>query len=330
MEKDFYISLIYKELKGELSDSELQTLQQFYAESETNRTLRDEIQLSWMMSQEVDENINLDIDVEDDLKKVKTNLNHLPSKEIERKIISMWRRVASIAAILIPLIVGGVFLFQKLNTDSAVILQADNGVKVIDLKDGSKVWLNENSQLELAADFNQSERNVILQGEAFFDIAKNQEKTFNIKTGNITVSVLGTSFNVKENNNQLTVSVISGKVKVESKNDSVILVKNEKVVFEKSNQQFSKTNLSNTNEFSWKTKNFIYKNESLQNVVNQLENIFSKKIEIQNSEIQDCGISFVLNANDFQSVLNKVADAVHCEIKTTETNTYQLIGGECN
>ena len=96
--------------------------------------------------------------------------------------------------------------FQKQNA---------KGVKsTIELADGSKIWLNADSKVQYPALFNGSTREVYLNGEAFFDIAKNPSKPFIIHLSNGTVRVLGTSFNIKAYDNEPVVetSVATGKV----------------------------------------------------------------------------------------------------------------------
>jgi len=331
MDRDFYISLMYKELKGELSDSEAQTLKAFYNESSANRELRDEIQLSWMLAQEVGEVSEIDIDVEADLKKVKSTLHHqIQEEKPTAKVVPMWRRLASVAAIAIPLMIGAFFLFQFLNQKTVTTYQATNAIKEIQLEDGSKISLNHNSQLEVAANFNETIRSVKLDGEAFFDVAKDEEKAFVIQIDDVDVTVLGTSFNIRENENQISVTVISGTVKVESETNSVILNKNEKAIYIKQTQDLSQNSIYNKNDTSWKTGVFTFKSEPLAKVIYDLENIFSKKIILEDSRLEKCGIALVVNSNDFQTVINKVANAVNCEIKKTDDNTFQLSGGSCN
>jgi len=184
--------------------------------------------------------------------------------------------------------------------------------------------------LEVAADFNETTRSVKLDGEAFFDVAKDKEKAFVIQIDDVEVTVLGTSFNIKENENQVSVTVISGTVKVESETNSVTLNKNEKAVYIKQTQDLSQNNISNKNDAAWKTGVFTYKSQPLAGVIFQLENIFSKKIFLEDSRIEKCGVSIVANTTDFQTILKKVADAVNCEIKKTDDNTFTLSGGKCN
>lgn len=329
MEKDLYITLIYKELKGELSDSEAIQLKTFYDESETNRELRDEIHLSWMLSQ--DGGDIGEINVEDDLGKVKSTLGHSDNVEATAKVVPMWRRLATIAAIVIPLLGIGFFFFQNLNQNEVTTYTADfNEIKEVELEDGTKVWLNWSSELEVAANFNGSQRNVKLTGEAFFDVAENQDKPFIIQADDISVTVLGTSFNIKKSETAQTVTVVSGKVKVENKDNSVVLVKNEKVVCTLATQQLAKETLLNKNELAWKTGVLAYKNEPLESVVKQLEDLYSMRIDIENAVLLTCGVNIVSNVTDFQTVIKKVANAVNCEVNQTDHNAYQLTGGTCN
>lgn len=336
MNRDHYITLIYKEVTSELSDLEVQQLEDFLQESSANRDLRDEIQLSWMLSQQVEKGSELDIDVEADLKNVKTRLGKTPPSQQEntRRVVPLWRRMATVAAILIPLIIAGAYFFQSTNTLNPTLIQAANEVKEAHLKDGTTVWLNRNSSLEVAGDFNGSLRQVKLTGEAYFDVAKNADKPFVIQVEELKVSVLGTAFNIKSGGeaeeDQITVSVVSGSVQVENREESVILKKEEKVVYKKQAPGLSKEILSNQNEFSWKTGTFVYRSEPLKAVVSQLEALFSTSIEIENQAIENCGVSIVANAKDFQTILNKIADAVNCEVKKTGTDAYQLSGGTCD
>lgn len=332
MEKDFYTTLIYKELKGELLDSEAEMLKAFYDESEANRTLRDEIQLSWMLSQDGGASSNLDIDIEADLGKVKSTLGHSVEREQTVKVVPMWRRLATIAAVVIPLLGIGFFIFQNMNQDIGepqIYTASYNEIKEVQLKDGTKIWLNWGTELEVAADFNGSERNVKLDGEAYFEVAKNQEKPFNIQADAINVTVLGTSFNIKKSETEQSVSVMSGKVKVVGSDNAVILEKNEKAIYIAATEQLAKDSLLNKNEIAWKTKVFIYKNESLGSVVSQLETLFSKRITIENEALLTCKISFVSNATDLQTILKKVADAVKGEFQQTDHDAFQISGGSC-
>ncbi|MBX2921481.1 MAG: FecR domain-containing protein [Chitinophagaceae bacterium] len=87
--------------------------------------------------------------------------------------------------------------------------------RYITLPDGSSVVLHAGSKLEYPNKFTGKTREVALSGEAYFDVSHNPEQPFIIHTGKIKTTVLGTAFNIKSDEKQVTVSVTRGKVRVE-------------------------------------------------------------------------------------------------------------------
>lgn len=107
------------------------------------------------------------------------------------------------------------------------------------LPDGTRVWLNSNSKLRYGNGFNSSDREVVLEGEAFFDVVKNAEHPFIVHASSLDIEVLGTSFAVKSYPQDATVeaTLLSGAIEIRRKGNSntarVILKPNEKLVFSK-------------------------------------------------------------------------------------------------
>src|SRR5690606_7892291 len=109
--------------------------------------------------------------------------------------------------------------------------ETERGEKArLSLPDGTHILLNSDSRLWYNPDFGKDlERVVYLEGEAFFDVAKDTLHPFKIHSGDITTTVLGTSFNVQAfADEEITVSLVSGKVQIENQsalNDSQIYLK---------------------------------------------------------------------------------------------------------
>jgi transmembrane sensor len=107
------------------------------------------------------------------------------------------------------------------------------------LPDGTRVWLNSNSNLRYGNGFNNSDREVILEGEAFFEVVKNAAHPFIVHASSLDIEVLGTSFAVKSYPQDATVeaTLLSGAIEVRRKGNPntalVILKPNEKLVFSK-------------------------------------------------------------------------------------------------
>jgi ferric-dicitrate binding protein FerR (iron transport regulator) len=106
-------------------------------------------------------------------------------------------RIAAAAAVILVLVVAGVFVFNRQHgtPDQVVVNAPEHGTQVIELPDRSKVTLREGSSLQFAEDF--EEREVVLTGEAFFDVTPDETRPFSVLAGNGNIRVLGTRFNVK-------------------------------------------------------------------------------------------------------------------------------------
>ncbi len=185
-----------------------------------------------------------------------------------RKTFPIWIRRLSVAAMAASIIFGSYYYFKKDNAKNlaaAVVVEnktevvAGRGVRTtMVLPDGSKVWLNSESKISYNANFNDSTRDIYLEGEAYFDVMKNPEKPFIVHTSNIDIKALGTAFNVKSYAHDKTIeaSLIHGSIEIanqrEPKSAKVILRPHEKLIFQKELNTISKTLSPETDEASHK------------------------------------------------------------------------------
>jgi transmembrane sensor len=148
----------------------------------------------------------------------------------------------------------------------------------VSLPDGSIITLNADSRITYQSDFGSRERNVDLIGEAFFEVAPNPAKPFNIKTGALTTTVVGTSFNINsyEGNGQIRVAVVTGKVKVAAQSQTVgekevMLLPNEMSVFEKGSGDLREQGYNKEKEIGWVNSVIILENADFEEIKNTLE-----------------------------------------------------------
>lgn len=330
MEKDFYISLIYKNLKGVASSEEKALLQSTTSESKANAQFREEIEWSWQLSQQ-EEKLPFDIDVESDLTTVRKKLIGADQKQFakETKVVPLWRRL-SVAASFLLLIGAGVWAVNFFSKPSLKSFETGAVAQQFELPDGSEVWLNKESRLTFQEGFQTELRQVDLDGEAFFDVERNEAAPFVIQTQNSKVTVLGTSFNVKESSTSTTVSVASGRVRVEGDGQQVELTKGEQATHVFAERQIKKSTSLSENDWAWKTGRFIFKSQPIQLIINQLEENFDIKIQVENTEMLNCEISAVLSAKDQKTVLEKLAQTTKMELVEKTSNEYIFKGGTCN
>lgn len=153
------------------------------------------------------------------------------------------------------------------------------------LPDSTTVWLNSGSVLKYPSHFSKDKRNVVLEGEGYFTVTRNEHKPFIVTTPNGTVTVLGTVFNVKSysDESRFEAALVSGKVKARGNSgNEVILKPHQKMVWDA-----GKVSLSSTSDedYSWKKGILSFNNESLEEVINDLSRAFDRKIVIKDKSV---------------------------------------------
>lgn len=217
MKKDQFFELAEKYSRNECSKKEIRLFESFYAEMQQNPkdwenwdlSNKEETRLSILQK------INKQIDTSE--KEVKY---HLPER---RKIT--WSIAASIALLIS---VGfGVYFYSGYQESTTVLSSADE-IRSFTLPDGSSVTLNRFSSLNYAEGFGDGHRNLELDGEAFFDVERNETLPFIINTHGTQTKVLGTSFNVLSYDSSFTsVTVKTGEVQVSSGDQTMNILPNQ-------------------------------------------------------------------------------------------------------
>ncbi|EHQ28060.1 FecR family protein [Mucilaginibacter paludis] len=144
--------------------------------------------------------------------------------------------------------------------------------KVI-LPDGTKVWLNAASSLSYPASFHGEERLVTLNGEAYFEVARNPDMPFKVKSDLQTIEVLGTHFNVNAyaDESALQTTLLEGSVKIVSGKNSGIIVPGEKAVINRNGNGTIITRKANLDkETAWKNGVFSFDNDDIKSVMRQV------------------------------------------------------------
>lgn len=160
-----------------------------------------------------------------------------------------------------------------------------HGVRTkVKLPDGSSVVMNSSSNLSYYDDPERNERTVSLQGEATFDVKHNTEKPFVVHTDELNITVLGTKFNVNAYNDDddICVALIRGKVALKSKNGKeMILLPNEEARYNRKTGRLYKNPIDATEEISWHDGNIHFKNATFASLVSPLRHQYGVNIEIK-------------------------------------------------
>lgn len=166
----------------------------------------------------------------------------------------------------------------------------------IKLADGTKVWINSESKLRYPVQFGSDKRVVYLEGEAYFDVEKDKNRPFIVKTQGVDVKVLGTSFNVCSyiDEKEIQTTLVEGKVEVRDNNG-----KKEKVILEPGYQaRFNRKNFALTSQkvdvalyTSWKDERFVFENIRLEDLLKRLARWYDVEVFYMNNEVKDIRFS---------------------------------------
>ncbi|WP_316804747.1 FecR family protein [Pedobacter nototheniae] len=215
------------------------------------------------------------------------------------------------------IVVCGLSWFIYLNTIASNIdVQSANHVVTTSLPDGSVAILNKESVLTFKGGFFSKNRAVSLKGEAFFKVKPDQSKPFIIKVNQVTVTVVGTSFNVKSLNGKTIVIVETGIVKVNNAKDSIRLIAGESVQLQ-SNQAHLKKVLNKGKLYNYYyTNELVCDNTPLEELVPVLNEKFNVNIIISNPKIKSLPISTVFKDESLNEILGIIVETFKIKVVT--------------
>ncbi len=304
-------NLLAKHFAGECSPEEEGLVQKYRTENESEY---DTLKSLWQA-----EHINKhEFDTAKAWEKVAASAK--PAKR--RKLYQRW----SVAATIVLLIfAGSYYAWNNTSASNAIIVEqkAEESNETVKLSDGSIVFLNKGAHIKYPKEFSTNERSLTLTGEAFFEIAKDAKRPFRIKTEHAEVEVLGTSFNINTAEEETTVAVATGKVKVSSlfEEKSAVLTPNESA-------QITATDLNHfatkdMNFLAWKTGNFVFKEMTVDAVVTDLNRFYEDKIILKN-QTSDCLLTVNFSNNELAGVLEIIQLTCNLKINKKDGN-YELL-----
>lgn len=308
---DIPYELIAKYYRRECSSSELQALEAWRKMSGFNENIFEELQSEWLLIHD-EEKTYPDKNVV--WKRINDQIHR------NEKVISIgsksfvWKVVGIAASIALLIGIGSTFIIQKniqtrYQSEQITVISAPSGQKThLTLPDGTQVWLNSNSSISYSANFNNLLREINLEGEAFFDVAKDREKEFIVKTGDIKVTVLGTAFDVMAypDEEEIKVSLLRGKVALSGKSDIYFgeLHPNQLAVISKKDMKYALYDNRDAETFSsWTQNRLIFYNAGIQEVIAKLERWYGVKINLVNPDVNQ-KYSFSVKTESLHEILN--------------------------
>ena len=205
------------------------------------------------------------------------------------------------------------------------------------LSDGTKVWLNAESELDFPVDFVGKERVVRLKGEAYFEVKPDAAHPFIVETRGVRTRVLGTSFNIKayDNEESIFTTLLTGKVKVSAigeENESVVLTPGMQSEWQENGQKMSVKKVNAENFTAWRQGAFMFDNENIMVVTRVLERWYGLKF-IYNENVHEHTFSGRLSKDEpLESILETLTFTGGPQFKIEKDVVYIILSStyKCN
>jgi len=190
------------------------------------------------------------------------------------------------------------------------------------------VSLNKNGKLFRNSEFGKTNRDIILEGEAFFNVSKNKDLPFKIHTLNSIVEVLGTSFNVKSDTDIIVVSVMTGKVAFylnEDNGSRLELNPDNAGELNTKTRQLELQDSFDPNSIVWYTKEFVFENKPFNEICEVIAEHYQLKLIIDDDLQVDELIKADFPAESVHSVINEIYDHLEANIELIATEKNLIV-----
>ena len=282
--------IIASYLNGNASKEEIQRLEKWVLESDKNHTYFKQMKNLWEVTQE------LPISTENSLKKVLKSINTQSNGVI---LWHFWQKIAAvlIVPLLIATIIQGFGIKSRFSDNKPTYHTAFSTAgtySILELPDGSKVWLNAGSSLRYPDRFDRTSRIVNLVGEAYFEVHSDASSPFYVATPSFTVKATGTRFNVTAYKNYPTptVTLAEGKVAVlksaTGTKDNLIatLLPQQHLKYDIAAGQATISNEDAYKYIAWKDGKLVFRNDMLTDVARRIGLQYNVDIEIVDDQIK--------------------------------------------
>jgi len=213
-------------------------------------------------------------------------------------------------------------------SDNRLVNVPYNRVIHLTLPDGSRVWLNAGSVFRYPKMFIGKTRTVeLLEGRAFFDVKHQTTQPFVVKTKNLNVTVLGTSFDVRSYRKEGTtqVRVVTGKVGITVPNavnkKAIMLLPAQQITLSEQTRHLVTETAQETKVSEWTKNNFVFAQEKLADVFKLLEKEYHTQISVENKKLLTERITITLNNQHLDTILETLSFTKHFKYQMANDST---------
>jgi len=247
---------------------------------------------------------------------------------------SVFQWAVRIAAVFVLFAIPAFLLFRYFDNSTKKVITAQNHMVDTSLPDGTFVSLNRGSTIEYPEHFNGNTREIKLTGEAYFSVKHDDKSKFVIVNGNVRIEDIGTSFYVNTNKSvgQMEVVLSEGKAVVyfdDNPSGQVVISPGERVDIRVAANNIIKSINEDENYIAWKTRKFVFTNNTLIEVVTLLNKVYQSDIRISGNNINNCRLTAIFDNQSLESVLNVIKSTLDVSI-ISNGSTFEISGRKCD
>jgi len=313
------------------SQEELKELKKWLSEGKNEQEINALFLKEWEKEDEKDTEVKFS-EIQNRLKIIQKEKKNF-SINLDGKIFRSFQMVAAI--LILPLILFLAYtLVHPLDSEPTYFQTAtERGQKSnLILPDGTRVWLNSDSQLRYPDNFGRKNRNVELTGEAYFEVSKNKHKPFVVNAGQAEIKVLGTVFNLKSypDDDEIETTLIEGRIeiKVKSQKEKGIQRKYEMKPGE-SLIYYTKEDKVKIHEFKkdeivgWKNNQLIFRDDNFDKLVKKIERWYDVKIIYDQEQLKNQRLTVELYKGERLNRLLEIIElAINVDCKLENDKIY--------
>lgn len=283
--------ILIRYIDGMLTEEEAVEVKNWRAASLENEKLLEQVYFTAQVASRL--KVMRTVNPDEALSRFKSRIHKKEKRLALRQVLGVIQRAAAVLFIPVFLLSAYLFIQQGQGNVRTLAVRTNPGVvSAFDLPDGSKVWLNANSELRYPSDFNADTRTVELTGQGYFEVTKNAHKPFIVKADkDYSVEVLGTSFNVSayKDESMIETTLVEGSVKLNvvsgGKRMTQMLKPNEKAEYQKGADKIKVFDVNTEYDTAWKNGEIIFRNHPMDKVLKTLERNYHVVFEVKDNEI---------------------------------------------
>ncbi len=305
-------ALLLRFLQSEVNAEERAEVQLWLSESTANQKYIDDLAKTWKGIEQPMPHVKVDTDAA--WRKLQQRIELEEESAPVPKVITLKERYKGwLVAASVALLLGLAAVWQWGFSNAQIEKMAVNEVLEQSLVDGSVVTLNKQSKLTYVENFKGKERKVKLEGEAFFDVAKDAAKPFVIDAGIGQIKVLGTSFNVEAHaDGDLRVFVESGRVELSLNNaivdtNKLILTAGNTGVINLNTRKLYMEQTIFEDDLFWLNKKLVFKKTPLPKVLRVLAKNYNIQFADRYANLEQCALTASFQGEEIESILEVIA-----------------------